>query len=708
MKQTKLSFYELNVRYFRDYSGDGIGDLTGLANKLEYFKYLGVEVIILQDVLSVDSLIDDEKAFTKVATEIGDINNLAHVIEIAAKYKIIILIEVPLGSISENHSWFKQIIKHRNSEYDNVVKFYAKKNDRNLKYGFLEKTQQYFIKDSETNEIPLNWSSQDVMDKFMDIIHYWQNIGIKGFVFKNYEFLVDIKRKYPMDILTMKILKKFYQAIKDVNDNLIIVGKSNKIPIKEAKQYTSGITKVFDYFISEKFSENGLHHKFKQDVVGHFSLGQLIDNLNDFAQNGANIISFDSRYLGRVISRWFNDSQYMNQAAKALIMLAHFSPASTSLYYGNEIGMPNIGLSPFDDFQDFTLERRKATLKTMGVSETRFMKAQIMQGAINARALMPWDESKNGGFSTSDKPISPISNRYQEFNVKFQFINKESVLNFTRQIIKLTKHVAYENIFTKGKYSIKRASLFAKVVDITIKYKKEAIILKLNLSSKSALFNKPHNTKFKLANYSHKDYENIPKSLEPFEAILFTRNINELNNDQMLLSHTRETFLAKINSNQARMQKLSKKLQTASETQKEKDYLRKQEQKQQKIAKQVKEKQDIDFAIEREKKIKQMMANEDRLRDQIAREEREKMIEKRKKQELANQKIRLEKESETLIAQNTNIDELEEVKKAARDERKVVRAHQDEKTNLTEDEVAKTVLITDDFDLEDLFEEEKN
>lgn len=710
MKQKKVSFYEVNVRYFRDYSGNGIGDLTGLANKFEYFKYLGVEVLILQDILSVDSLIDKSKSFTKIASEIGDINNLARVIDIASKYQIKIMIELPVGSISENHKWFEFITKQTNSNFQDMITFFPKKDNEKLMYGFSQKTQQYFIKDPKTNEIPLNWKSENVLAKFVKVISFWQDVGVNGFVFKNYEYLTDIYHEEVMGIKTLKILRKFYRAIKEIDNNLIIIGRSNQIPLKDSPKYVANSTKVFDYFISEKIAENGIHRKYKQDLCGRFSIRKLVRDLKIFGKSDAHIITFDSTYGGRALSRWLNDGQYINEAAKTLLFLQYFNKASVSFYYGNEIGMPNIGLTHLDNFQDSTLEKRRALLKAKGINEKKFMDAQVSQNPINTRSLMAWDDTKNGGFSSSEQTISPVSNRYKEINVKFQFMHQDSVLNFSKKLLYLANQKVYQNIFAKGKFKIKKSHFFNKIIKLKIKYKKQSLVLIINLRNKPSFYGKMNKAQALLRNYQNEKAESSSYKLNPYETILFAKKIDEKHNVFTELAKTREIFLAREHGDQSRMRRLSSRLEKAEDKENERKRL-------------VQDKQKSKIKVKSTKAKKPKVLNEEELRNQVANEIKAQIMEKNKKN-ITNKTTIQKPQQEEIIAKSVDQiikedkvqkpeienkkvkDEIAQAKEEAKTQRDIDRSYLDEKTKLTEDEVAKTVLIGEDFEIDDLFDDE--
>ena len=112
----KISIYDVNPRYFKDYSGNGTGDLKGLANKFDYFTYLGVDAIILQDILASHSK-NSIKDYTSIDKEVGDINELVLVLSHAKKAGIKVFVEMKIGTISEGHNWESTAIIEKKREH---------------------------------------------------------------------------------------------------------------------------------------------------------------------------------------------------------------------------------------------------------------------------------------------------------------------------------------------------------------------------------------------------------------------------------------------------------------------------------------------------------------------------------------------------------------------------------------------------------------
>lgn len=756
MKLTKkLSFYEVNPRYFKDYTGNGIGDLAGLANKFDYFKYMGVDAIILQDVLSADEK-GKEASFVKVASNLGDGNDVVRLVSLAKKHGKKLLIELNVGSIKENHNWFKSAQEKDVEEFKNVVEFHSNKENNELSYSYSSETKQYYVVDSKTQEVPLNWKSEQVLEHFVKVVRYWKEQGINGFVFKNFEYLADVEKKIAMSESTLKELRKFYRAIKEMDDDIIIVGKTDFVPIQTASQYTQGATKVFDYFMSTEVTRNGLDKTFGIDRIGKFSPSSLAKALKTLGSDNANIITFGSKFTGRVLSRWGNDGQYSKESAKALGMLLMLNKASSSIYYGDEIGTPNIGLTHLDNFQDEELAERKRVAFAAKVSEREFMDAQVLQNSINARALMAWDDSKNGGFSVAEKTITPSSTTYKEVNIKNQFSDDASVLLFFRELNRIVRESSYGKILEDGEYSI--SSLIPGVIKITSTLDDKEIKIFVNITDKvRPLLFRPKTGKVVLTTYHNKPYAEIPKKLEAYEGIVVSKHTDE---------YVRETQAIKISEEKAKKEadklaarELAEKARIAEEEAKAKEEARIHAE-QEKVrakeeaarAKAKAEKDAFDAAqrkaIEEQKaslmaakeaarvektktqEVKVSKTQETKVgRTQSVKLEKTEEVKLNKTQSVKlpktqevklgkTEEVKLTKTQEAKIAktQATKLNKTQEVKvsktqstkitalkEAAKAERSAVMAHQGEKTTLREEELAKTTLIDDSIDLDELF-----
>jgi len=514
----KRNFYEIDPRFFKDASGDGVGDLKGLSKKVSYFKFLGINTIILNNVLSSESN-ESEQTFKSVAKELGDLSDLSKFITLASRRGIDVVLSINIGFVKENHEWFEASKNEETQELFSEIIEFKKEKDNKAHYKYSSEVNAYYAINEKTQEIPLNWKSSQVSKRFIEVIKFWAGMGVKGFIVKKFEYLTTPFSNEIMSESTINQLKIFYSTIKQIDDSLIIIGESSIIPIKYAKTYTSGITQVFDYFLPREIANLGTSNKFGRDAIGNFKPADLQLFLKKYVNDNSIIISFGNENIGRVTSRWGNDGLYSNESAKALALALMISTSSYSIYYGDEIGMRNIGLSQFDDFQDETLNERKRIAEWKKLSTDDFMDAQILQGPINARALMQWSAKKNGAFSTSDKTITPVSSTYKEINVNNQYSDKNSALNFYKKLIWLTTSTSFVEIFDNAKYKI---SSNHGVLIVSIINKPKKIVALINLTDSIKKVKKQRNGKIVLSTYVYKKYYNLPSELEPFEGVLIS------------------------------------------------------------------------------------------------------------------------------------------------------------------------------------------
>ncbi|WKX02795.1 alpha-amylase family glycosyl hydrolase [Candidatus Mycoplasma mahonii] len=515
----KQIFYEVNPRYFSDSSGDGIGDLKGLSNKLDYFNYLGINSIILQNILSLNS--DDlVQNYVQVAKDLGNIDDLKEVISLAKEKGIKILIEMPIGYIKDSHKWFKNANEDVGSEFSQVIDFMPKDDTKNISFKYSEKQKAYYAIDDKTKEIPLNWKNEQVNNQFGKVLRFWTDLGINGFVFKDFEFITDIEKNEKMSDDTLKELRKFYRAIKEMNDGTIVIGKSDILGLDGSK-FTNGATQVFDYFMPTEISMIGTNPKYGADFIGTFKASKLANKMNKALKNKHNIITFGNENIGRINERWGNKGQFSDESAKAIGMLLLLHPASSSIYYGDEIGSLNIGLTHLDDFQDVTIAERMHRLLSERIKEKHFMDAQVLQNPINARSLMSWSDEKNGGFSLSEKTVTPVSYNYKEINVKNQYNNTKSTLSFFKELIRISSTPDYKNIIENGEFKI--SSWIPGVIKVSATYKEKGVFFYVNLTNKVKLIIRPKSGKVVLSTKSHKTYTELPKSLDAYEGILISK-----------------------------------------------------------------------------------------------------------------------------------------------------------------------------------------
>ena len=534
--EKKLIFYEVNPLYFRDTNNDGIGDLKGMLKQSTYFSHLGVDAIIIPNILSMysDTPVYEE-SYKAITPQMGTIHDFQKFSNKMRMLGIKIIIDINIGSIKENHEWFKRVSSSKQqfgeiiaeSATDDQGKVIITKEMAKLgKVKLNKKTNTYYFVNEKTEEISLNWASGTIQKKFLDVAKFWNNLGVQGFRFSNFEFIGQGKPENKLqEEPTLIQLRKFYCALKEMNENFLVIGKSKIISPSEAKKLLDEKTRVLDYFEPLNFSEEGLDKKYGRDVIGKFSFTKLVKLMKNYITNEKTILAFGSDLTGRVVSRWGGNDQYNVEVAKSLGILQLFSPGSTLIYYGEELGAKNMGLTHLDDFKDNTLIERKRLLHAQGVNIDDFMAAQVLQNPINSHTLMAWNDRKNGGFSRKAQTIVPASLSYRDINVMNQYTSDNAPLNFYRKLIDFVKTDEIQEILTKGKWTYKFQKLGRGALQITYMLGQKQIIVLSNFSTKPKNITQPNDFKILISSYYGKNYNQEIKTLQEYETIVFVKNI---------------------------------------------------------------------------------------------------------------------------------------------------------------------------------------
>ena len=534
----KIIFYEANPLYYKDSNNDGIGDLKGMTNQISYFTHLNVDAVIIPNILSIYSNKQKSTNYKSIVPEVGTIDDFIIFSKKMKDANIKIIIDINIGSIKETHEWFRESSKNKEEFKDVVVgpkvDVYGDvltndKGNRTVhdQTKLNENTNTYYFVNQKTSEVSLNWKTGKIREMFLDVARYWNDLGVSGFRFSNFEYIGQTKAVNKLEEHTTLLeLRRFYRSLKEMNQNFIVIGKSEIISPKEADILLSKTTKVLDYFQPLNYSKVGLSEKYGNDIIGKFSPNKLIKLIKNYTRGNKSILSFGTNITGRAISRWGGNNEYNVEVCKSLAILQLFYNASPLIYYGEEIGAKNMGLTYLDDFQDDTLYERKRKFESENVKVKDFMAAQVLQNPINSHTLMAWTDKKNGGFSRYNHPIVPPSYSYKDINVMSQYTSDTAPLNFYRKVIKFIKNEEIQEIINDGETVVKVLLLGKGVIKISHKYFKKEIVILSNYSEKSKKIKQSDEFKVILSSYFDKDYKRPINLLLEYETIVMVKNIN--------------------------------------------------------------------------------------------------------------------------------------------------------------------------------------
>ena len=479
--------YQIYPRSFMDSNGDGIGDLNGITEKLDYLKELGIDVIWLSPVYQSpnDDNGYDISDYQAIMTEFGTMEDYDRMLARAHELGIKIMMDLVVNHTSDEHAWFVESRKSVDNPYRDFYIWRKGKEDgkepnnwgscfSGSAWKYDEQTDMYFLHLFSKKQPDLNWDNPEVRDHVFDMMNWWCEKGIDGFrmdvisLISKPEGLPDgipgengyadsgcangpHVHEYLQE-MNRKVLSKY---------DLITVGEAAGVTLEEAKKYAnadgSELNMVFQ-FEHVSGSEHEKTHYGKWD--GHkMPLPEWKANLSKW-QTGLSHEAWNSLYLSnhdqpRSVSRYGNDSEgYRERSAKLLATCLHMMQGTPYVYQGEELGMCNAYFDKLEDYRDIeSINAYHELTEQCGVSHEEMMGYLKRISRDNARTPMQWDDSKNAGFTTGT-PWLKVNSNYPEVNAKAQVNDPDSVFSYYKKLIRLR----HENeIIVYGDYELLEA-----------------------------------------------------------------------------------------------------------------------------------------------------------------------------------------------------------------------------------------------------------
>jgi len=544
--------YQIWPRSFNDSNKDGIGDIQGIIQKLNYLKFLGINQIWLSPVF-VSPNKDygyDIQDYYNIQPEFGSLEDMDQLIIEAKKRDIVIIMDLVANHTSDQHPWFQDALKNKNSKYKDYYFFREGKDNREpnnwislfggsawtkVKY----EDNMYYLSLFTPQQTDLNWENPEVRKEIENILRFWLDRGISGFrmdvinIISKKEGLPDKnphKKGYQFADDYIVSREKSHDYIQEMYTNILkeypglFIGEGLLINPSQAKRYCGANSNELDlmfHFDTVLIGCGPLgkydFRKFYQWSIKEFKKiyfkWQLASDNDDFYLG--NFLSNHDN--GRAVSRFGDDRKYHKESAKALQTLIFMSRGTPFIYQGEEIGMTNIVLD-VEDWKDFEAINDYEVLQTMmhlpkGIAKKVVQKMTRDQ----ARTPMQWSSKENAGFS-SYKPWMVINPNYTLINVEEQLSDSDSILNFTRNCINLYKS---DDCLAFGKieplYQEHNQLLSFRRYNELSEY-----VVFINMSNKYINFklnSKYLTSRIILSNYSHPLF-NEKMILRPYESIV--------------------------------------------------------------------------------------------------------------------------------------------------------------------------------------------
>ena len=457
------SFYQIWIRSFCDGNGDGIGDLYGVYNKLEYIKSLGVDGIWFSPIYPSPNADFgyDISDYKNIHPEYGDLEQFKKVLNKAHEMGLKVIMDLVINHTSDEHPWFIESCKGKDNPYSD---YYIWRDGKNKKlpnnwdslfegkaWEYVPSRDQYYLHIFAKKQPDLNMDNPKVREEVKSIMRFWLDMGVDGFREDVITFISKVDGlPNGLPFIPMANGMPFYKDGPHIHEYLeefrevcndydcFLLGEGPMTTTKSALRYLSGdnhtldIMFNFDHMMADCFLTEYIHRPFNLIKLKK-AYSKWQKELNGKAWNTLYIENHDHP---RVVSR-YGSEKYHRESATMLAASFIFQQGTPFIYQGQEIGMTNIKLDSIDKYVDVSSKTNYHKFHTRDSIEKRLERIYY-SSRDSARTPMQWDDSDHAGFSEAE-PWFYVNENYRKINVKAQESDDYSVLNFYRKCLDYRK-----------------------------------------------------------------------------------------------------------------------------------------------------------------------------------------------------------------------------------------------------------------------------
>ena len=541
--------YQLYPRSFKDANGDGIGDLKGIIEKLDYIQNLGIDVVWLNPVYESpnDDMGYDISDFRSIMKEFGSMEDFEMLVKGLHDRGIKLIMDLVVNHTSDEHRWFKESRKSKDNPYRNYYHWWdAEKGKPPYRWSIFDKESNAWKYDAATNSYyfhifsekqpDLNWENPEVRYEVYDMMKFWLEKGIDGF---RMDVIACISKDttFPQMPSNMPVGEWFpyyahgphlHEYLQEMNREVFSkydcmnVGEMSFITTDNALLFVDEDRQELQTFYH--FDHTGVGVSKENFMYADDSNWDLVSWKNIFYKwdqvfetKGWGTIYLGNHDMSRMVSRFGNDSEkYRSISAKMLHTFILSMRATPYIYYGDEIGMTNTNHTNIENYQDLYTINYYNGLKQKGEDHEGFLKSHAKISRDNARTPMQWDHQTQAGFSNV-KPWLAVNANYKDINVAEQESNPNSVLHYFRKMVGLRKS---NETLIYGKFDLVDSTneqLFA----FTRHLGNEILLVVLNFSDSPAVLITTipfSNSTILISNIEHPQ---IDHSFKPYAAVIY-------------------------------------------------------------------------------------------------------------------------------------------------------------------------------------------
>ncbi|APE74372.1 alpha,alpha-phosphotrehalase [Spiroplasma citri] len=529
--------YEIHPQSFYDSNHDGVGDLQGIIQKLDYLAMLGVNYLWLNPIYVSPQKDNgyDVSDYKNINPLFGTMNDFEMLVTEAGKRNIYIMMDMIFNHCSTEHEWFQ---KAQTGNLDYLQRFFFLPGDKakcpnnwQSKFGgsvweYHDELKMFYLHLFDKTQVDLNWKNESLRQHIYQIVNYWLQKGVRGLRFdvinligKPNIFENDLTgdgRKYYTDTPQVHTyLQEMAQNTYLKTNDIITVGELSSTSIKQAILYTKPVSQELnmaftfhhlkiDYLNNEKwklapYDPAKLVAKIKEwQIPVQAAGGWLANFLNNHDQP-------------RALSRFGDPENYRFESATALAAVVLLLRGTPYLYQGEEFGMENNNYTKIEQLKDVESINYYHILQKEGEQPNAILEVLSARSRDNARTPMQWNNQQFAGFSTH-KPWIDVNTNYLKINWEKDYHSSQSIFKAYQMLIQLRKN---NLAFSYGE--IEFVEIDPTILSFYRYYEKNKFLVLINLSDQTIMI--PDNLLSEKTIYNN--YSTFEKKINPYQVIVF-------------------------------------------------------------------------------------------------------------------------------------------------------------------------------------------
>lgn len=474
--------YQIYPKSFQDSNGDGIGDIRGIIQRLDYLKRLGVNVIWLSPVYCspMDDGGYDISDYYHIHPMFGTDEDMDELIEKADQMGIKVLMDLVVNHTSDEHEWFQEALKNPDSKYADYYIF-EETEDGNppnnwrsyfgeLAWERVEGSNRFYLHAFSKKQPDLNWENPELREEIYRMVNYWLDKGLGGF---RIDAICNIKKRleygtfepdgedglrYIGDwILNQPGIEVF---LKELNErtfrphNSMTVAEAN-VPDELLEQFIGEegfFSMVFDFSYTDiDVPDTGEWFRPRNFTVAELK-EKIFHSQERIKNKGWGAVYLENHDQNRSVNKYIPEKDINYYSKTMLASLFMMLKGTPFIYQGQEIGMENIRMDSIEDYDDIaTIGQYNRALKA-GVSPEQAFDIVAKRSRDNSRTPMQWSAGKNAGFSSAESTWIKVNEKCETINVENQETEQFSVLKFYRELIELRCSSRFADLIVNGEF----------------------------------------------------------------------------------------------------------------------------------------------------------------------------------------------------------------------------------------------------------------